>query len=159
MPIPRNAPNPGNVCLLAEGWVVLTQPAPEVGCSSTLPLMPLDLTWPTSSSCPGPRPQPDTLVSLTLWKPPPCQGQGTKWDRAPAQHRGWGRACPPSWLVQVHTECGSAVSKSQTLPSKRKICWYVNYDETEPVSSTCILKALTPVFWCFLLTWDIKSST
>lgn len=100
-------------------------PAPEVGCSSTLPLVPLDLTLPTSSSCPGPCPQAGTLVSLTLWKPPPCQGQGTKWDRAPAKH--WGRACPPHrWLVQVHTECGSGFSKNQTCPSKRETCWYVN---------------------------------
>lgn len=89
-------------------------PAPEVGCSSTLPLVPLDLTLPTSSSWTGPRPQPGTLVSLT----------GNKVGQGPCQTLR--QSLSLCWLVQVHTERGSVFPKNQTRPSKRETRWYVN---------------------------------
>lgn len=62
----------------------------------------------------------------------------------------------PSWLVQAHTERGSVFSKNQTPPSKRNVAGMsimtnAPDQETEPVSSTYILKAFTPIFWCILL--------
>lgn len=84
---------------------------------------------------------------------------GNRAGQGPSEHRGW--ACA---RVQVHTERGSVLPKNQTPPSKRNLAGMsimtnAADQEPEPVSSTCILKAFTPIFWCILLIWDTKSST
>lgn len=120
MPIPRNAPSPGSICLLAEGWVLPTQPCSRSGLQKHTALVCSfrpDLA--TLHSCPGPRPQPGTL-----WKPPPCQGQGAKPDTEAAAE-----PAPTPSLCKFTQNVGLYSLKVKHPPSKRKTCWYVNYDK------------------------------
>lgn len=92
-------------------------PAPQVGCSSSLPLVPSDLTLPSSTAAQDTSPARHPGATHPL-KATTLSGTGNK-----------ARACPHSQLVQVHTECGPGFSENQTPPSKRKPCWYVSYDK------------------------------
>lgn len=140
MPIPRNAPNPASVCLLAERSVLLTLPRCRSACAASRPGLAKLQQLPRTMS---PARHPGVthpLKATTLPEP-----------------------VPPLALCEVTHSGGLYSLKIKHSPQRGKLVGMPIMtnsadQETEPVSSACILKALTRVFWCVLLTRDIKSS-
>lgn len=155
-------------------------PCPYLGMHQTLEAF---ACWQRDDPCslsPAPELQQDTAFGAS--RPDLAKLQQLPRTTSPAMHPGvthpltatalsgtgnrgghWGRASVPSHSCKFTQNVGLYSLKSNTPSQRGKLAGMsvtTNADqETEPVSSTHILKALTPVFWHILLTWDIKSST
>lgn len=118
-------------------------PAAQEGCSSTLPVLPLDLTLPSSSSCPGPGPsQAPRCHSL-----PACHHPVK--DRAQSETPRLRQSLSlPLSLCKLTQNVGQYSLKIKHPPQREKLAGMpvmtnTADQDTEPVSPACILKALT----------------